>query len=177
MEKTFWGRAKVDKAAAFLFFKQGGIVQQLMHQLKYNNVPELGVLLGEMYGKQLAQNPHYTEIDAIIPVPLHLRKYRKRGYNQSEQIAMGLSKSLNVPLYKDILQRTKYAESQVRKDRTSRYENLKASFIANTTASKIRRVILVDDTITTGATLEACVYALNHIDIQEISILGIAYTN
>lgn len=176
LEKTFWGKVNIQSASAYLYFKQGGAVQNLMHQLKYNNMPELGIWLGEMYGRQLAKFSDYSDFDALIPVPLHKIKQRKRGYNQSEQIAIGLSKVLNIPVISNVLKRVKYADSQVQKSRISRYDNLKASFIAENPTG-IHKVILVDDTITTGATLEACVHALNHVGIDKISILGIAYTS
>ena len=176
LEKTFWGKVIIQNASAYLYFKQGGIVQSLMHQLKYNNMPELGIWLGEMYGKQLTKFSDYSDFEAIIPVPLHKTKQRKRGYNQSEQIAIGLSKVLGIPVVNDVLKRTRYADSQVQKSRISRYDNLKASFSAEN-QQNISKAILIDDTITTGATLEACAHALNSAGIDKISILGIAYTS
>lgn len=176
LEKTFWGRANIQSASAYLYFKQGGIVQNLMHQLKYNNMPELGIWLGEMYGRQLVKFSDYSDFDALIPVPLHKTKQRKRGFNQSEQIAIGLSNILGIPVMTDVLKRTKYADSQVQKSRISRYDNLKASFTAKNEMN-INKAILVDDTITTGATLEACFHALNNAEIDKISIMGIAYTS
>lgn len=176
LQKTFWGRVQIERSSAFLYFKQGGAVQNMMHQLKYNNQPLLGVWLGEQYGKKLKTFYRPEDYQAIIPVPIHRVKKKKRGYNQSEQIALGLSEELGIPVINDLLLRVKNADSQVQKNRISRHENLKCAFATNTAYKHIKKVILVDDTITTGATLEACVQVLNQKGIFDIAILGIAYT-
>ncbi|ADY53797.1 phosphoribosyltransferase [Pseudopedobacter saltans DSM 12145] len=175
LEKIFWGRVNILGASAFLYFKQGGTVQRIMHQLKYNNRPDLGFLLGELYGKHLIKHTEFKDYDAIIPVPLYRTKEKKRGYNQSEKIALGLGQSLDIPVNNSLLVRVKSTDSQVHKNRISRYENLKHSFIVKNNQPNLKKVILIDDTITTGSTLEACIEALNHNGIHEITVLGIAY--
>ncbi len=174
--KQFWGRVQINTATAFLLFTPKGKVQKLMHQLKYNNHPEIGIELGRLYGLELKKLDQYQNIEMIIPVPLHPKKQKKRGYNQSEQFAIGLSKSLEKPIDTKILRRIKYADSQTFMNRNQRYENMKTVFKATANGPIPSHVLLVDDTITTGATLEACVLALNKIGIENIYIAGIAFT-
>lgn len=176
LAKQFWGRVNINSAAAFLFFTQHGKVQKLMHQLKYNNHPEIGIELGRLYGLELMKLDVYQKIDVIIPVPLHPKKQKLRGYNQSEQFAIGLSQTLEKPINTQILKRIKYADSQAFMSRSMRHENMKTIFKAHTGEVSIDNVLLVDDTITTGATLEACVIELNNIGIKNIHIAGIAFT-
>ncbi len=177
LARQFWGKEKIENATAFLFFKHGGKVQRLMHQLKYNNVPELGLELGKQLGAELLKAERYKDVQAIIPVPLHPKKHKIRGYNQSEQIALGLSESMNIPVYNNILRRIKNDNSQTAMNRLARYENLKLSFAATKPAVELEHILLVDDTITTGATLEACAIALKQAEIPKISIAGIAFAD
>ena len=146
-----------------------------MHQLKYNNQPQIGIEIGRMYAEQLKEHPNYSLAEAIIPVPLHPKKILKRGYNQSEQFAIGLSEILNIPVKTDILFRDKAAESQTAKSRGNRFENMKTVFKAHHNDYSFKNALLVDDTITTGATLEACTFALQDVGIETINIVGIAY--
>lgn len=176
LAKQFWGRVNIDSAAAFLYFNKGGHVQNIMHQLKYNNQPQVGIAVGELYGRELKETAAFKKPQAIIPVPLHPHKLEKRGYNQSEQFAIGLSEVLNIPVYTDILSRNAERESQAAKNRSSRFENMQRVFTASPNAENLEHVFLVDDTITTGATLEACVIALQEIGINKVQILGIAFT-
>ena len=176
LAKQFWGRIKIQSAAAYLYFNKAGKVQNMMHQLKYNNQPKVGVELGKLYGKELIKEFCYTQIDGIIPVPLHPKKFKKRGYNQSEQFANGLSEILNVPVYTDILIRNLEKESQTGKSRSLRFDNMESVFTAQSNHPKLNNVLLVDDTITTGATLETCATVLQNIGIQNINIVGVAFT-
>ncbi|TKC00574.1 ComF family protein [Pedobacter cryophilus] len=176
LAKQFWGRVNINAATAFLYFNKAGKVQNMMHQLKYNNQPQIGEELGKMFGKQLKETFPYHLAEAIIPVPLHPKKLIKRGYNQSETFANGLAEILQIPVVTDLLFRDKAAESQTAKSRSSRFENMKTVFKALDNQHSYKSVLLVDDTITTGATLEACAFALQEIGIKEINIVGIAFT-
>lgn len=176
LAKQFWGRVNISSASAFLFFTQKSKVQKLMHQLKYNNRPEIGIELGRLYGNILKAESRYSNIEAIIPVPLHPKKQKKRGYNQSEQFAIGLSQSLGKPINNQVIKRVKFAESQTSMNRSMRHENMKTVFKANKNNIPLNNVLLVDDTITTGATLEACAIELQNIGIKNIHIIGIAFT-
>lgn len=176
LAKQFWGRVNIKSATAFLYFNKGGKVQNLMHQLKYNNQPQIGILLGNLYAKHLIESHKFENINAIIPVPLHPKKQKKRGYNQSEQFAIGLSEGLGIKTYTDILYRAEFKESQTSKSRSNRFDNMKTVFKANKPLSQLENILLVDDTITTGATLEACALALQEVGIKNINIAGIAFT-
>ncbi len=174
--KQFWGRVEIESAAAYLYFNKGGHVQNIMHQLKYNKQAHLGVKLGKMYAQELIKLNVYASVEAIVPVPLHPHKLTTRGYNQSEQFAIGLSQVLNIPVNTNLLTRTAERESQASKNRASRFDNMQKVFLANSVEHDIKNVLLVDDTITTGATLEACAIALKEIGVTTINILGIAFT-
>ncbi len=175
--QQFWGRVPLEAAAAMLYFSKGSRVQNLMHQLKYKNKPEVGVYLGKLAGKRLLENPIFSSADLIIPVPLHKQKLLKRGYNQSLSFAEGLSEKLSIPVSIDNLIRTTGTESQTKKSRTSRYENMKEVFSVKDPQQLIgKHILLVDDIITTGATLEACCNVLREIPDVKISIAAIAYT-
>jgi len=128
-----------------------------MHQLKYNKKPEVGIKLGELYARQLMRTEAWQKADLIIPVPLHPKRLKKRGYNQSEQIAKGLASVLKLPVSTQQLVRRENIESQTKKSRFTRYENLTEAFSVKDPSELIdKHVLLVDDVMTTGATMEAC---------------------
>jgi ComF family protein len=173
--RLFWGRVNISAGAAFLYFNKGGMVQRLVHQLKYKDRKDIGIYLGAQYGRELKLAPGFHFADVIIPVPLHKKKYMKRGYNQSEQFAIGLAGSMNIPVNRHLLTRIKATDTQTRKSRFSRYQNVKEIFAVNTPQEWTgKHLILVDDVITTGATLESCVQALGVIRDVKISIACIA---
>lgn len=175
--QQFWGRVPLEAAAALLYFTKGSRVQNLMHQLKYKNKPEVGVYLGKLAGKRLLENPVFASADLIIPVPLHRQKQLKRGYNQSLSFAEGLAEKTMIPIENNNLIRITGTESQTKKSRTSRYENMKDVFsIKNPQQLTGKHILLVDDIITTGATLEACCNVLLEVPGVKISIAAIAYT-
>ncbi|MBC8051508.1 MAG: ComF family protein [Sphingobacteriaceae bacterium] len=175
--RQLWGRIPFNHAYAFVYFYKGSRVQNLMHQLKYNNKPEVAFKLGEMYGLKLKGTRPIENLAAIIPVPLHPAKQKKRGYNQSEFFAKGLAQSLDIPVNTD-LYRNIFTDTQTRKSRFVRYENMKNVFVVkNSTGLENKHVLLVDDVITTGATLEACANELLKINGLKISIATIAFTN
>jgi len=171
----FRGRVLIETGAAFLYFNKGSKVQRLVHQLKYKGRKDIGIYLGDRYGQSLKYAPRFNSADVIIPVPLHKKKYMQRGYNQSEQFAVGLSGSMNIPVNKHLLTRAKATETQTRKSRFSRYENVKEIFMVNAPrAWNGKHLMLVDDVITTGATLESCILALQIIPDVRISVACIA---
>ena len=173
--RLFWGREDIVTGAAFLYFNKGSKVQRLVHQLKYKGRKDIGVFLGDLYGLELKYSPHFNSADCIIPVPLHKKKYMKRGYNQSEQIAIGLSDAMNIPVNRHVLTRIKATETQTRKSRFSRYQNVKDIFtVASPAEWTGKHLVLVDDVVTTGATLESCIRALKAIPEVRISIACIA---
>lgn len=174
--RQFWGRVPVFQAGAFLYFQKGTRVQNLLHQLKYNKRPEVGKRLGELYGYELVQSPVFIKPDLIIPVPLHPKKLKKRGYNQSSSIAEGLGKILDIPVSEDNFYRSSQTETQTKKSRFARYENMKDAFdLKNPEALIGKHVLLVDDVITTGSTLEACALKMQERADLKVSIAALAY--
>ena len=175
--KQLWGRFNCNAAMAMLYFRKGTKVQNLMHSLKYKSQTEVGVKLGNLLGERLKLSNQYSNIDLIIPVPLHPKKERLRGYNQSEYIAKGIADVLKVPVSINNLLRNKITDSQTKKARYTRYENMQAVFnIKHLEQLQKLHVLLVDDVITTGATIEACSNVLLGARIEKLSIAAIAFT-
>ncbi len=171
----FWGRLPLESGAALYHFVKGGRVQALLHQLKYNGKQEIGIKLGQRYGSQLRDSPFFKDIDVILPVPLHPKKELKRGYNQSALFAKGISDTMGKPWIKEGLIRKAFTETQTQKSRMERLENVMAVFEVNKTAGLAgKHILLVDDVITTGATLEACGLQLLSLPNTKLSIATIA---
>ena len=155
LEKTFWGRVNIERAYSFLVFRKQGIVQSILHELKYSNNPELGVMLGQIYGSKLRE--YGMHFDAIVAIPLHEKKEKLRGYNQSDCFAQGLAQSLKCEHLKNVVIRDKFTETQTKKARFDRWLNVGDVFgIKSPSLIQNKKVLLVDDVITTGATIEAC---------------------
>ncbi len=172
--KTFWGRVVVENATAHFYFQKGGHVQKLLHKLKYKNQKEIGVELGKIIGFDLLGTA-YSAIDMVIPVPLHKSKLRKRGYNQSEYIARGISEILKKPLDTKSLVRSLANQSQTKKHRYERWTNVEGIFLVTDVEDIANKhVLLIDDVITTGSTLEACVEALQMAPNVKVSIAVVA---
>jgi ComF family protein len=173
--RQFWGKINLEAAYAMCYFTKGGKMQHLMHQFKYKGVQKVGNLLGNIAGGQLAANPAFSSADLIIPVPLHKSRLRKRGYNQSVCFAEGLSQKLNAPVEDNNLVRIKATETQTHRSRFSRFENMQEVFALNNPQKLVNKhVILVDDVVTTGSTLEACGAELLKVEGLKLSIATIA---
>jgi len=174
--KQLWGRLPVNAAMAMLYFKKGTKVQNLIHGLKYDGKTEIGIRLGKLLAKKLSQSELYADIDIVIPVPLHQKKLRLRGYNQSEYIATGLAEDLGVSVSTKNLLRNKSTETQTKKARYTRFENMQDVFsVIKPEELADKHILLVDDVITTGATLEACGNVLLNHGIKKLSIAAIAF--
>lgn len=175
LARKFWGKINVKNTYSFLQFTKNGPVQHILHQLKYKNRPELAEYLGEWYGSELKAKGFDKEIDLILGVPLHPEKKKRRGYNQADCFAQGLSTKLDVPRGEEVLIRSRFTETQTNKSRFRRFQNMEGVFeIAEASVIQGKRVALVDDVLTTGATLETAGDVLLHAGCKELSILTIA---
>ena len=175
--KKFWGKVPVKAATAFYHFAKGSKVQHLIHELKYKKHPEVGVKIGKLMGNELLESEWFTDLDLIVPVPLHPDKERTRGYNQSAAFAAGLALTLGIAAAPQLLQRTKYTSTQTRKQRFERFENVDRVFtIKSVSELRNKNILLVDDVITTGSTLTACAETLLEIPGTTVSIAAIAHS-
>lgn len=175
LEKTFWGRVKLESVAARCYFRKKSKIQRLMHRLKYKGAKEIGIIIGEKYGHELLENSIFRSVNVIVPIPLHPDKERIRGYNQSEMFGIGLSKSMNIPQDTKHFLKATSTESQTKKNRYNRWENVKEIFtIEDEDFFKGKHILLIDDIITTGATIEAAAQMLLKIEGVRVSVVGIA---
>lgn len=181
VDRIFYGRINVKKASSFLFFEENGIVQQLIHYLKYKNQEKIGTFLGDWYGQLLKEKHGASFIDAVVPVPLHKRKLRKRGYNQVAQFGQRVAHHLNAAYVDDLLLKTANTKTQTKKGRMGRWSGNTALYtLSDRTLLENKRVLLVDDVITTGATMEICAKALQEtkgiiIYIASMAIVPLRY--
>jgi ComF family protein len=174
--RLLWGRIPFKNATSYFFFNKESKYRHILHELKYQGQKQTGLVMGRLFGLDLLGTP-FAETDLIIPVPLHASKYRMRGYNQSELIALGISEILKIPVKSDLITRTANTTSQTRKSRFDRWLNVVSTFrINNHEALFNKHILLVDDVITTGATIEACANALYEITGITLSIATLAYT-
>lgn len=171
IEKIFTGRIKIEAAHAEFYFSKESLIQHLIHQLKYKNNKEIGIYLGDMMGRTILKSNRFVTVDALIPLPMFPEKERKRGYNQAAVICEGMSQAMNVPVYYNVLLRQRATSTQTKKHRVERWENVEDSFaVTNEQRVKGKHLLLVDDVITTGATLEASGRHLIKIDGVKLSI-------
>ena len=175
LTNKFAGKVVVSFVYTFLKFEKGGRVQRLLHQLKYKNRPEVGQVVGRIYGEELRAGAVQTQIDLLLPIPLHPRKKAQRGYNQSDMFAEGLSETLRVPWSAEVLARAQFTSTQTRKTRLERFENVSGIFEVVRPSEVIgKRVAIVDDVVTTGSTLESAVATLIEVGAKEVSVITIA---
>jgi ComF family protein len=177
IEKIFWGRVEIQAAAAHLYFTTGSAVQQSLHLLKYKGKKEIGIYFGQCMGKTLIRSHRFDDCEVIIPLPLFAAREKKRGYNQASLIAEGISEKLKIPVINNVIIRIKKTETQTHKSRIQRWKNMEATFeIRDSKQIVNRHILLVDDVVTTGASLEACASVLLTVPGVRVSIACLAHT-
>lgn len=176
--KKFYGKIPIEHASALLYFNKRGIVQELIHNLKYKGHEEIGTVLGSWYAEDLKELQLQNPFEIVIPVPLHSKKFRERGYNQVTAFGETLAKELNLTFDDSILYRKKYAKTQSKKNLLGRSENIDSTFdVRFSEENQNKHFLIVDDVLTSGATLEACARALLKIPGARISIACMAIAN
>jgi ComF family protein len=176
VERIFWGRVQVKYACSVYFYAKGSVSQSLIRALKYDFKAPLGIYLGELMAQKLAAHP-LSQCDYLLPVPIHPRKKFARGYNQSELLARGLAKSWGTPILSQLARKKRYTTSQTKLDRFGRWDNVQDIFRSSEILTPGAHVLIVDDVITTGATLEALVRAIQAVNPEiQISLLSFAFT-
>jgi ComF family protein len=177
VEKIFFGRLNITNATAAYYFTKDSLLQHLMIELKYRNNKDVGSFLGKQLGYQLQESQRFNDVDVVVPLPLNPRKEKKRGYNQSLIICEGIASVWQKPVLKNVVIRTQFTETQTQQDRIHRWLNMQNVFaIKDTNSLEGKHVLLVDDVITTGATLEACGAAILKIPGTKLSIATVAWT-
>jgi len=175
--RIFWGRVRIENATAFYYFNKGSRFRHLVHELKYNGRKDIGIELGRIFGYELKVIEEFHKIDLVIPVPLHRKKQKRRGFNQSEYIARGISEALCKPLDVKSFIRSVHSSTQTRKSRYDRWLNVEGIFkVTNQQVLNGKHILIVDDVITTGATLEACATEILKVEGTKVSVaaLGVA---
>lgn len=177
VEKIFRGRLPLVTAFAHVYFTKDSLVQHMLHRLKYGGKKEIGIFMGSLIGENLKTSGWGENVSALIPLPLNSRKQKKRGYNQAELICDGISLRTNIPVYNNVIVRKKNTETQTRKSRAERWNNIEGKFeLVNAPEIMNKHILLVDDVVTTGATLESCGQELLKANGLQLSIAAFAYT-
>lgn len=176
VEQLFWGRCIIESAAAFSYYNKGSRIRNLIHNLKYKGIKEVGFELGRIYGLSLKSTGFTGSVDMIVPVPLHPAKKRSRGFNQSEIIAEGISAATGILINSSAVIRTVSSSTQTKRSRYERWVNVEGIFsISDSESIRGRHILLIDDVITTGATMESCINELLKIEGVKVSVAAIAF--
>ncbi len=177
VERIFYGRLAIQQAAAGYFFTKESLLQHLLIQLKYRGNKEIGFYMGCLLGQLILQHKAFIDVDALIPLPLNPIKERKRGYNQATALCLGISSIVNLPVLDSAVVRKVYTETQTHMGRINRWENMDGVFaIMDKAGIEGKHLLLVDDVVTTGATLEACGSEILQVPNTRLSIATLAYT-
>lgn len=174
MAKRFYGRIPIERAAALFFYEGGSEVSRIIFQLKYHNHPEIGVEMGRRTADELALSGFFDGIDAIVPVPLARKRERERGYNQSMEIARGVAEVTRLPIWTKVVQRKKFKGSQTHLGQLGRLENVAEAFtLTDGDTLRGKHILIIDDIVTTGATIHACVSTMKGIEGLRVSVLSL----
>lgn len=177
LQKLFWGRIPLENVFSYYKFIDSGKIRRLIHHFKYKGMKEIGLTVGKMYGEELMQAGALEKIDCILPVPIHQKKIKRRGYNQSHFFAEGISIATGIENKKNLLEKHIHTSSQTRKSRYKRWKNVETSFkVVETEELLHKHVLLVDDVLTTGATIEACGQKVLELDGTKLTVATMACT-
>lgn len=175
LEQFFAGRFPFERIASFAHFVKGGSMQQIIHELKYKNNPQIGEFIGRLCGEELAASAFISTIDYIVPVPLHPKRQKQRGYNQSLEVAKGISQITDIPVNSENLIRTVNNVSQTQNSRFDRWKNVENIFtVTDPDVFKRKHILLIDDVVTTGSTLESCAKEVLKCHGSKLSIFALA---
>ena len=175
VEKLFWGKIPLERATSFFFYRKGSDFRQILHQLKYGGQKNIGTIMGRYMAAELQESGFFEDIDVIVPVPLHKKKQRLRGYNQSEWIARGIATVTGIPIDTESVVRHKNTETQTSKSSLERWENVSGIFeLYHAEPLTGKHILIVDDVLTTGATTVECASCLTKIEGVRISVLTLA---
>jgi ComF family protein len=176
--QLFWGRVRIENASSYFQYRKGSRYQQVIHFIKYKGLKELGYETGKRYGEVLATSESFSRATMVVPVPLHQVRQNRRGYNQSEWIAMGIADAMKKPLVADNLTRVVYTSTQTRKTRYERWQNVEGIFcVKKPEVYQNQHILLIDDVVTTGSTLEACAHEILKTEGVKVSIATLAYAD
>lgn len=177
MAKLFWGQIAIEKATALFYYEPHAETANILYELKYKNHPEIGVVMGRMMAKELMRSGMFEGIDAIVPVPLARKRERERGYNQSLELAKGVSEVTGLPIYNKVVKRTRFMGSQTQRGRWERNENVEHVFeLVDGDSISGKHLLLIDDVVTTGATIIACAQEMQKASDVKISVLALGFT-
>ena len=177
MAKLFWGQMAIEKATALFYYEPHAETSQILYEMKYKNHPEIGVVMGRMMAKELMRSGLFEGIDAIVPVPLARKRERQRGYNQSLELARGVSEVTGLPIANKVVRRTKFVGSQTQRGRWERNENVEDVFeLVDSDSISGKHLLLIDDVVTTGATIIACAQEMRKASNVKFSVLALGYS-
>ena len=172
--QKFWGQVDIVAATSLLHFRKGTKIRKLVHLLKYKGNTDVGYKLGLLLGSNIKQNSHFSDVDIVVAVPLHPKKQKKRGYNQSDFIADGVAEALGATPMPNLIRRKQNNETQTRKNRVERYQNVRSIFeVPEPSLATGKHILIVDDVITTGATVESCAAELLSSTSCKVSIASV----
>lgn len=175
VEKAFWGKCPLVRGTSFFYYYRGDTFPRVLFHLKYHNRPDLGIVMGQLMARELQPDGFFEGIDVLVPVPLHPRKQAARGYNQSERLARGISLITGIPVESSLLARVRYTETQTRKSMSARFDNLQQVFeLRQPLLFEGKHVLLIDDVLTTGATLTGCADCFASVPRVRLSVLSLA---
>lgn len=178
LDKLFWGRILLHSSYSLIYFEKGKNSQKVVHAFKYDNNSLLAIEMGKKIGEKIKLMGQFSDLEVLLPVPIHPKKEYQRGYNQSEKIAFGIGELTNIPVNCNIITKSKNNKSQTKKNKFTRWENVKNTFGIDIHAiRKFNHIAIIDDVITTGSTLESIVKIINqHIPSIKVSIISLAFT-